>query len=562
MLITLSFTLSALLLHGVNARCRSQPGQPGFPAAQDWATLNETVEGRLLAVVPSAKACVDVGCTPEQWSSAFYRDALPGQMTNYQWEQNYTSSPPELCLYNETSSCSQGNVPVYAINATSPQHLQAGVLFASQHDIRVAVKSSGHDYLGRSTARDSLLLWTQYFRDIEFANSFTVGDEDKGSVVTVGSGVNLQALYQAGKAVDKMIVAGSAATVSAGGGYTQGAGHSVFSPVYGLAADNTLQYEIVLANGSFVTANEVSNANLFWALRGGGAGSWGVITSITMRTYPAFPATLHSAYITFNSTNQAAEAMTIHAQHIFDLDVYRAGQYFNLYNTGVAGQESILWLRTYFANVSGDEAQTAVAPFITDVQAIGATLINQTVETVVANDIVANSDDTGGYNIVLASRLIPETQYRQNTSAIGAAYKTLLDQGILAILGNLVAGGKVAENANISSAILPKWRTAKTHIILPATWNDTVSPSDAVALQERFFSQNVPVLAAATGEDDSGAYSNEDNVLEPDFKTTFFGPNYDRLLSIKARYDPDDLFIVRAGVGSERWDVESGMCTI
>ena len=93
------------------------------------------------------------------------------------------------------------------------------------------------------------------------------------------------------------------------------------------------------------------------------------------------------------------------------------------------------------------------------------------------------------------------------------------------------------------------------------TWNDTTSPSEAVSLQQQFTTETVPVLAAITGEQDSGAYSNEANVEEPDFKTTFYGPNYQRLSSIKSTYDPEDLFIVRTGVGSERWDA-AGMCTL
>ncbi|KZV68486.1 FAD-binding domain-containing protein [Peniophora sp. CONT] len=579
MLPTISVVLFVLAAIGSTAaRCRSEPGQLGFPSTQDWTALNETVDGRLVAVVPSAKACADIGCTAAQWSSSTFRNALPGQMNAVSSWQNYTSDPAELCLHNSTGSCSQGDVPLYAINATSPEHLQAGVSFASQHDLRVSVKSSGHDYLGRSTARNSLLLWTQYFQDIEFTESFTVGDEDKGSAVTVGSGVGLHTLYLAAKAVNKMVVGGAAATVSAGGGYTQGAGHSAFGPIYGLAADNTLQYEVVLANGSFVTVNEVSNPDLFWALRGGGAGSWAVIVSITMRTYPTFPATAHVAYISFNSTDQAAAAMTIHARHIFDWDDLRAGQYFYLYNIGRG--RSFLRMNTLFANVSGDDAKAAIAPFIADVQTVGATFINETVTTAIANDIVGAADDNAGINVILGSRLVPATQYEHNPEVIGAAYKTLLDQDVDAyvllsfctlrrlliqvirsILGLLVAGGKVAENANINSAILPKWRTAKTHVITVKTWNDSTSPSDAVAIQERFTSQSVSVLAAATGEDDSGSYSNEADVREPDFQTTFFGPNYHRLSSIKAQYDPKDLFIVCAGVGSERWD-SAGMCSV
>lgn len=71
----------------------------------------------------------------------------------------------------------------------------------------------------------------------------------------------------------------------------------------------------------------------------------------------------------------------------------------------------------------------------------------------------------------------------------------------------------------------------------------------------------VPILMRMTGESDSGAYSNEADVRETDFQQTFFGTNYQRLLQVKKLYDPDDLFIVGAGVGSERWDA-AGICRI
>ena len=113
--------------------------------------------------------------------------------------------------------------------------------FAQTHNLRVAVKSSGHDYLGRSTAKNSLLLWTAYFQDISFTEQFFVAGEDHGPAVTLGSGVGLKAIYAAAKAQNKMFIGGTAATVSPAGGYTQGAGHSAFSPLYGLAADNVLR---------------------------------------------------------------------------------------------------------------------------------------------------------------------------------------------------------------------------------------------------------------------------------------------------------------------------------
>jgi hypothetical protein len=82
----------------------------------------------------------------------------------------------------------------------------------------VVIKSSGHDYLGRSTAPDSLLIHTHNLQDISFADSFFIGSEDVGSVVTLGSGVYSHTLYEQGKANGKIAVGGAAATVSNAGG--------------------------------------------------------------------------------------------------------------------------------------------------------------------------------------------------------------------------------------------------------------------------------------------------------------------------------------------------------
>lgn len=119
-------------------------------------------------------------------------------------------------------------------------HIQSGVRFASKHNLKLSVKASGHDYLGRSTAKGSLLIWTHHLKNVSFTDHFVVGGKDFGSAVTVGSGVALNELYSHTKAAGKMLVTGVAATVTAAGGYIQGAGHSAFSPMFGLASDNVL----------------------------------------------------------------------------------------------------------------------------------------------------------------------------------------------------------------------------------------------------------------------------------------------------------------------------------
>jgi hypothetical protein len=66
----------------VHARCRNQPGSPGYPRAADWSALNDTIDGRLVKVVPSAKACLELGCTEAQWESGIFRQTIPGSMNS------------------------------------------------------------------------------------------------------------------------------------------------------------------------------------------------------------------------------------------------------------------------------------------------------------------------------------------------------------------------------------------------------------------------------------------------------------------------------------------------
>ncbi|KAI0061850.1 FAD-binding domain-containing protein [Artomyces pyxidatus] len=573
-------TAAASIYNRRAALCRNQPGDHGFPTQAEWAQLNAQVGGRLIPAYPTAKVCAGANCTSAQWASSIYRATLPGAMNSNNWEQDYTGSG-SLCLLNSNiTDCGQGDVPIWAINATSPEHLQAGVKFAAKYNLRVAIKASGHDFLGRSTAKNSLLLWTQYFKDITFSDNYRIGKKDYGSTVTVGSGVGLKVLYGAAKEQGKIFVGGTAATVVAAGGYSQGAGHSAFSPVLGLATDNAVQYNIVVANGDYLEVNEFSHPDLFWALRGGGAGSWGVIVSVTYKVFDIFSATIHQTTIQTNTSVQSGQVMAAHARHMFDLDDIRAGQYFYL---AASRTNSSLSLSTLAANISGDALKARMAPFLNEVRTLGAIVTPEITITATPNDIIANADfaiesvvagvspadapqgvigfqdDVSGQNLILGSRLIPATAYQGNVDHIGDAVTKILDQGIPGFLGHMVSGGKVAENANISSAVTPKWRTAKTHILLSQTWADSTPPAIVEQIRHNFTYQSMPLLINITGETDSGSYSSEADVLEPDFQTTFFGPNYARLSAVKAIYDPHDLFIVGAGVGSEKWDA-AGMC--
>lgn len=91
-------------------------------------------------------------------------------------------------------------------------------------------------------------------------------------------------------------------------------------------------------------------------------------------------------------------------------------------------------------------------------------------------------------------------------------------------------------------------------------WSEASSLKEIRTISRSFQNKQLPIIEKLIGNG-GASYSNEADYLEPNFQNTFFGPKYFRLNQIKKRYDPEDLFIVRAGVGSERWD-QDGLCMV
>ncbi|KAJ7158101.1 FAD-binding domain-containing protein [Mycena filopes] len=475
--------LSVLSRANAKPRCRNVPGSAEFPDILAWNALNASISGRLVAVIPSAKFCATRagGCTDAEWASGLFRSEIPGAMNQPNWEQGYDLTPPSLCYLNGTT-CGQGDDPLYSVEAETVADIQAAIKFAATHNLRVAIKSSGHDYLGRSTAPQSLLIHTNKLTNITFTR---------------------RTVYQESKAHGRISVGGSAATVCAAGGYLQGAGHSTLAPSFGLAADNVFEFHVVVASGELLTVNSESHPDLFYALRGGGAGSWGVIVSATFRTFPTFNSTFSSmTLVAANNTAMAALA-TLHAQHLAAFDATRSSQ---------------LLRRPRLSSRRSSLAAQGL-PGITIAADSGYTYA-------VINDILFEDDDNVGFNLAMGSRLIPATTYRDAPELVGKVYQELLDSDqapLGAILGHLVAGGQVAANAHISSAVNPAWRTAKTHVILINEWPDSAPPAQITAVRHSFRDAQLPIFAQMAGPN-AGAYSNEADVSRRTFRRRSSGP--------------------------------------
>ncbi|MFZ7089325.1 FAD-binding oxidoreductase [Curtobacterium sp. RRHDQ10] len=161
----------------------------------------------------------------------------------------------------------------------------AGLAFARNTDTPVALRSGGHSYTGWSAGGApgtgvprSLVISTAAL------DTVTLGAD--GSTVTIGPGAHLLDVYERLAAAGRAIGAGSCATVGIGG-LTLGGGVGVLVRSFGLTCDQLTGVTLVTADGTVHEASAQQDADLFWACRGGGGGSVGVVTSMTFRTQAA-----------------------------------------------------------------------------------------------------------------------------------------------------------------------------------------------------------------------------------------------------------------------------------
>jgi FAD/FMN-containing dehydrogenase len=118
-----------------------------------------------------------------------------------------------------------------------------------------------------------------------------------------------------------VFVAGECQSVGFSGGYIQGGGHGPLSTLYGMGSDQALEFTLVTADGKHITASPTSYSDLFWALRGGGPAAWGVVTSVTVKTFPTLK--VAGAVINFGTMDP----------DIFwsGIDAFHAGMHFSVY---------------------------------------------------------------------------------------------------------------------------------------------------------------------------------------------------------------------------------------
>jgi FAD/FMN-containing dehydrogenase len=169
--------------------------------------------------------------------------------------------------------------PAAIMSCASSQDVAEATSFARRHGLELATRAGGHSFAAHSSTEGVLV-------DVTPMRSVTVA----GGVATVGAGARLGEVYEALQEGDLTIPGGTCPPVGVVG-LTLGGGLGILGRKYGVTSDHLIGAEVVLADGRILRCDDHHEADLFWALRGAGAGNFGVVTTLVFRALPAPPTT-------------------------------------------------------------------------------------------------------------------------------------------------------------------------------------------------------------------------------------------------------------------------------
>ncbi|KAJ7717139.1 FAD-binding domain-containing protein [Mycena metata] len=519
-----------------------------------WHTLNTTVGGRLHAATPFSLPCFskynnltvsvdEASCAAIQanYTSPTFRLQSFSANMNVEFETCMstqsgclldTTNPRSLLATDETS-CNQGEIPPYYIDVSTASDIQAAFKFSGATGVPLSIKNTGHDYLGRSRRRDSLGLWTHNLQTMNYDAQFVPEQCDSAprKAITVGAGVTTQQVYEFADANNAIFIGAYAQTVGVSGGWLMGGGHSVLSPSFGLGVDRVLEIKIVTPDGKLRTANACQNADLFWALRGGGGGTFGVVIESTHLVEDRIP--IQVINMTFTPT-------AANLQEYFEILVNTSAKWGA---QGWGGHINRVPAGIIYVNprLSLSEATASMAQLVAFAQANNGTATIETLSSWLPffTRFIVQVQAPVGNSMVIGSRLMPQALF-QTTEGRSRLVAHLLNQTAEFGMPYIPVSTPISFNYTPgTTSVTPAWRNSLWELSSGFVWpyNSTLPQIRAVlGTVHDFVHEQLTALAP-----DSGAYINEGEVYESNHEYTYWGTNYARLLEIKKKYDPNEL---------------------
>jgi FAD/FMN-containing dehydrogenase len=559
---------------------RVRPSDAAWPSKKAWKRLNDAVGGNLIAVDSPIDACLSAPQSADcqtlfaNLKNPYYIGDNPGVTQTLGWVDAWATRPS-----------------VYAVAARNANDVAAAVSFARENHLRLVVKGGGHSYQGTSNAPDSLLIWTRHMHDITLHDEFVPQGckHAPQRAVTVGSGTFWMQAYDAVTTKAGAYVQGGGCTTVGVAGLIQSGGFGSFSKHYGTAAAGLLEAEVVTADGSIRIANACANPDLFWALKGGGGGTFGAVSKLTLRVRD-LPEFAGGASFQVKASSDDAYRRLIRRFVVF----YREA----LFNHHWGEQahfspDNTLEISMVHQGLDTDQAKKVWQPFL-DWLAQSSAAYSIASEPVIGsipfrhwwdpdwlkeNHLdVFKSDPRAGASpmnvwwngdsgqvgwvvwgfesLWMPASLLQDDSQEKLANALFAASR--LSEVELHFNKGLVGAPAEAIEAAKDTAMNPAVCDAFALAIVadgqgpayPGIRNrepDVAKGRKAAETVHRCMNE-LRVVAA-----DGGAYVSESNYFESDFQHAYWGKNISRLAEVKKKYDPDGLFFVHNGVGSEQW---------
>jgi FAD/FMN-containing dehydrogenase len=557
---------------------RFRPTDAEWPGAASWAELKDAVGGNLIPVHAPFAACgpdpKDPTCLDalKNMRNPFWVGDQPGGTEVSGWLDAWTPAPS-----------------VYAIKARNAADVAAGIDFARTHNLRLVVKGTGHSYLGTSNAPDSLLAWTRGMNKVTVHDAFVATGSGDAPVpaVSAEAGALWIDLYNAVTLRAGRYVQGGGCTDVGVAGLVQGGGFGSFSKGFGTAAASLLEAEVVTADGAVRIANASSNPDLFWALKGGGGGTFGIVTRFTLRTHE-LPKYFGYAGGKIQAQSDAAYARLI-AQF---LGFYRE----NLFNPHWGEQvhfdsDNVFEISMVCQGLDASQANAVWQSLHDWIKAAPQDY------SILSELQVGAWDSKGWWDVANNPSLIRDTRegappwhgwWQGDQGQVGAflhGYESLwlpvsllqddrkaqLADAIFAASRHkqvqfhfnkgIAGAAPEAIAATRETSINPAVVDAFTLVII-ADGEAPVYPGlPGASVNLKAAKEDARKIDAAAAElrkaaPNSGAYVNESNYFNSNWQQDYWGTNYPRLRAIKSKYDPNGLFFVHHGVGSEDWSAD------
>jgi FAD/FMN-containing dehydrogenase len=417
--------------------------------------------------------------------------------------------------YNQSFNKRTQIAPRVRVVAGSAKAVSTTILWATNNGLRFAVRSGGHSYEGFSQSPD-LVIDVRGMAGIKLA-------PDKKSV-SIGSGSSLGSVYMALWPRNLAIPAGSCFPVGVAG-HSLGGGFGLLGRPFGLACDSVLSMEVVDATGKILNVSAQENPDLFWALRGGGNGSFAVVTNFNFRTSPVGMVARFGITWT-KPTAQAVKLVQAWQQWLADVPSSITG---TLHLTKAQGGQ----ITVHMAGLSV-QSESKLKVELTRLQKVaGPAQATTKTQSFKAAATIFNGEP-GADSVFMKGK----SDY---------VVDPLSDQGISTLLNGLqnapgeiavlcdTYGGAINKIASDATAFVHRGNT-RYSIQYYMEWPDEAASDANIAMMRTLYASMRPYVSG-------GAYANYSDLdLGAGYAKAYWGDNLPRLMKIKASVDPKNVF--------------------